>query len=231
MILFPSPPLPATFLRRDNRFRAAVLLDGRPVAAHVPNSGRLRELFVPGAQCYVTPNPHPGKTSHVLRLVAYAGTLVSVDARLPGALFVDALERCRLGDLFEGFARLQREVVRGDSRLDFLLTDAAGRRLWVETKSVTLVEDGVARFPDAPTARGTRHLRELMAAVEAGDRAAAVFVVQRPDAVAFAPHTAADPAFGATLLAVSAAGVQVLAYRCQVTPEGAAISGEIPVRL
>ncbi len=231
MISFPTTLLPASFLRRDNRFRATVLLDGREVAAHVPNSGRLGELFVPGARCYVTPNQNPGKTSHVLRLVEYAGTLVSVDARLPGPLFVDALERCRLGDLFLGYTDLRREVVRGDSRLDFLLTGSDGGRLWVETKSVTLVEEGVALFPDAPTARGARHLRELTAAVQTGDRAAVVFVVQRPDATAFATHFAADPTFGATLLQASAAGVRVSAFRCDVNSEGVEINGEIPVSL
>lgn len=231
MIPFPSPLRPAAFLRRDNRFRAAVLLDGCEAAAHVPNSGRLGELFVPGARCYVTPNRHPGRTSHVLRLVEFAGTLVSVDARLPGPLFVDAYERCRLGDLFLGYSRLQQEVVRGKSRLDFLLTGPDGGRLWVEAKSVTLINNGVALFPDAPTARGARHLRELTAAVQAGDRAAVVFVVQRVDAAAFAPHLAADPSFAATLLEAAAAGVRVSAYRCAVNPEGIEICGEIPVHL
>ena len=185
-----------------------MLLDGREVAAHVPNSGRLGELFVPGARCYVTPNQNPGKTSHVLRLVEYAGTLVSVDARLPGPLFVDTLERCRLGDLFLGYTDLRREVVRVTAA--WISPHGLGwRTAVVETKSVTLVEEGVALFPDAPTACGARHLRELTAAVQTGDRAAVVFVVQRPDATAFATHFAADPTFGATLLQASAAGVRV----------------------
>jgi len=228
VISFPASLQPAGFRRRENRFRATVRLDGRDVAAHVPNSGRLGELFVSDALCYVTPNSTPGKTTHVLRLVAYAGTLVSVDARLPGPLFENAFARGVLGGPFDRYVALRREVVRGDSRLDFLLTDAEEGRLWVEIKSVTLVEDGVARFPDAPTERGAKHLRELVAAVADGDRAAVVFVVQRADAHRFEPHAAADPVFEETLRAAAGAGVDVRAYRCAVTLAGIEIAGAIP---
>ncbi len=237
MLNFPRPLIRATFLRRENRFRAAVALaDGREVAAHVPNSGRLGELLTPGATCYVTSSPTPGKTSHVLRLVSYASGLVSIDARLPGPLFADAWARKALGAPFDRYTSLAREVTCGDSRLDFRLEGLDGRGCWVETKSVTLVGDaitglpaGVAFFPDAPTRRGVKHLAALMAARAAGDEAAVVFIVQRADARAFAPHPTADPAFGAALREAAAAGVGVHAFRCAVSLEGIEVAAEVQV--
>lgn len=236
MLSFPSPLLPATFLRRDNRFRATVRLDGAgETVAHVPNSGRLTELLVPDARCYVGANPRPGKTSHVLRLVAHAGVLVSVDARLTNPLFADAWRRGALGSPFSSSTDMRSEVALGDSRLDFLLTGPAGR-LWVEVKSVTLVgnpaagnADRVARFPDAPTVRGTKHLHALMQAGAARERAAVVFVVQRSDAESFATHHSADPVFAAALREAVSRGVHVHAYRCAVTLEGVALQQRIPV--
>jgi sugar fermentation stimulation protein A len=229
MIPLPHPLLPATFLRRENRFRAALLLDDGVVAAHIPNSGRLGELLVSGALCYLSVAADPARrTPYDLRLVSCAGTLVSVDARLPNLLLVDALERHAL-PAFDGYVHRQREAVRGHSRLDFLLQGEAASRLWVETKSVTLVEDDVALFPDAPTARGQKHLRELVAAVEAGDRAAIVFIVQRADAYRFAPHSAADPAFSAALARAVAAGVMARAYTCRVEMAGIELANEIGV--
>lgn len=237
MLAFPQPLIQATFLRRENRFRAAVALaDGREVAAHVPNSGRLGELLRPGTPCYVTSASAPGKTTHVLRLVSYAGVLVSVDARLPGPLFADAWARGALCEPFRRYNALVREVTRGNSRLDFRLDGPGGARCWVETKSVTLVGDattglpaGIAFFPDAPTQRGVKHLHALMAARAAGDEAAVVFIIQRPDAHAFAPHPTADPAFAEALRQVTAGGVKVYAFRCAVSLEGIEVVGEVEV--
>ncbi len=118
----------------------------------------------------------------------------------------------------------------GDSRLDFRLTGPEGV-CWVETKSVTLVEAGVACFPDVPTARGSRHLRELLAIVGQGQRAAVVFIVQREDAAAFAPAASVDPLFAETLVRVAAAGVEVRAYVCRVDLQAIMLDHAIPVRL
>lgn len=227
------PPLVrGRFVRRDNRFRATVLVDGREAWAHVPNSGRLTELFVRGRSVWLAPAEAPHrKTGYDLKLVEHpvpgrGEVLVSVDARLPNPLFAEALTSGRLPDF--SCATFAREVVLGDSRLDFCLEGDDGT-CWVETKSVTLVEEGTALFPDAPTARGRRHLRELQTAVAAGERAAVVFVVQRLDARSFAPHPTADTAFGDTLRTVAASGVDVRAYVCDVSHTTIAISHEIPV--
>ncbi len=239
MLAFPQPLIQATFLRRENRFRAAVALaDGREIAAHLPNSGRLGELLTPGAVCYVTSAAVPGKTTHVLRLVSYAGVLVSVDARLPGPLFADAWTRGALGEPFRRYNALAREVTHSTSRLDFRLDGPDAARCWAETKSVTLVGDattglpaGVAFFPDAPTQRGVKHLHTLMALRATGDEAAVVFIIQRPDAHAFAPHPTADPAFADALRQAAAAGVGICAFRCAVSVEGIEVVEAVDVVL
>jgi len=223
------PPLIAgRFLKRDNRFRVAVQLDDGPVAAHLPNSGRLTELLTPGRRCWLArlDAPHR-KTAFDLKLMEYAGVLVSVDARLPNPLFAEALAAEHLVP-FQGYRQVEREVTSGQSRLDFRLNGPPGV-CWVEVKSVTLVEQGVGRFPDAPTTRGARHLEELIAIVEAGERAAVVFVVQRPDAQRFVPHHRADPTFSATLREAAERGVEVHAWTCTVQRREITIAQPIPV--
>ncbi len=213
----PQPLLPATFIRRDNRFRATVRLDGREVWAHVPNSGRLHDLFIHGRPVWLHPAANPArKTPYDLKLVQTPAALVSVDARLPNPLFAEAVATGSLPEF--ACDEIRSEVRYGDSRLDFRL-DGSGGVCWVEVKSVTLVEAGVARFPDAPTARGSRHLRELMSIAARGQRAAVVFIVQRQDAQCFAPAATVDPHFAQTLARAAAAGVEVRAYACRVTPE------------
>jgi sugar fermentation stimulation protein A len=164
-----------------------------------------------------------------LKLVEYAGGLVSVDARLPNRLLAEALEEERLGP-FQGHISFEREVRLGQSRVDFQLQMPSGL-IWIEIKSVTLVEHSLALFPDAPTARGTRHVRELIEAVRDGDRAAIIFVIQRPDARRFAPYDAADPGFGEALRGAADSGVDVRAWTCHVSREAIRIAREIPVVL
>jgi sugar fermentation stimulation protein A len=232
LIEFAGPLFSAEFLRRDNRFRATVLLEGAEVSARIANPGRLTELCVPGHTCYVAPAAGPErKTRFDLCLIAYAGTLVSLDTRLPNALFEDALRRgCLSLPGYTADLRWRREVRLGESRIDFLLLPAGERPCWVETKSVSLIENGRALFPDAPTARGRRHLAELTAARAAGDQAMLVFIVQRDDALVVTPHPTADPAFSEALRRARAAGVQLLAYTCHVSLAGIEILREIEVQ-
>jgi sugar fermentation stimulation protein A len=230
-----SPLIPGVFLHRDNRFRVQVKVRGRVESAHLPNSGRLGELLVPGHKVWLAPadlrrNPHR-RTAYDLALVQFAERLVSVDARLPGNLVAEALHHGQLTG-FEGYATIQREVRLGDSRLDFRLdAELADPSCWIEVKSVTLVEKGTARFPDAPTLRGQRHLGELLGAVQRGDRAAVVFVVQRDDAQRFAPYDEADPDFGQILRQAAQAGVEVHAWRCRVSTEAIQLLDAISVIL
>jgi sugar fermentation stimulation protein A len=226
------PPLvEGRFIKRLNRFAALVDVERREYLAHVPNSGRMGELLVPGFRVLLLPAP-PGanrKTSFDLALVDTGNALSSADARLPNKLVAEALNQKRLPQ-FASYPVARAEQVFGASRLDFLLEGTEGKR-YVETKSVTLVEDGVGLFPDAPTIRGVKHLRSLMAAREQGHEAAVVFVIQRGDAEAFAPHDVADPLLGATLREAVAAGVDAWAYRCRVSEQCIILADEVPVRL
>ena len=215
------------FLKRDNRFRATVLVAGREAWAHVPNSGRLTDLFTPSRPVWLAPAASSlRKTAFDLKLVELGSRLVSVDARLPNPLFAEAIGAAVLPDL--DYPRAEREVTWGHSRLDFRLSGPAGV-CWVETKSVTLVENGVALFPDVPTGRGRRHLQALIELRRLGHRAVVAFIIQRPDAQGLAPHEQTDPQFAATLRQAVEAGVEARAFTCRVTLESIAIAGEAPV--
>jgi len=144
-------------------------------------------------------------------------------------LLAESIEAGRMAE-FPGYSRVRREVAYGESRLDLLLEDA-GLPCFVETKSVTLVEDGRALFPDAPTVRGVKHLNSLIQAKAAGYRAAVVFVVQRNDAKEFAPHDVADPLLGETLRRAVNAGVEAFSYCCQVSEREIQLANRIPVVL
>lgn len=223
--------VPGVFLSRPNRFRAEVQLDSRRASAHLANPGRLTELLVPGSKVWLreAAGPHR-KTSFDMVLVGHGDTLVSIDSHLPNALLRRALEAGRL-PWVSADASTQCEVRLGKSRLDFLMQDRDQSRAWIEAKSVTLVDGQVARFPDAPTRRGRRHVLELAAAVARGDAAIVVFVVQREDAECFAPNDTTDPDFGVALREAAAGGVEVRAIRCAVASSRVSLDREIPVFL
>ncbi len=222
--------VPGRFLRRLNRFAALVDVAGKEERVHVRNSGRLKELFVPGQPVLLERARTPGRsTRFTLALVRLCSGDVSADAHLPNVLVEAALREGRLAG-FGGYQILRREPILGRQRLDFLL-ERGTRRCLLEVKSVTLVERGVALFPDAPTLRGARHLKVLTAGRRRGLGAAILFVVQREDAVAFAPNWAADPVFGAALRRASAEGVRVQAVCCRVSPQEVRLGRGIPIRL
>ena len=214
------------FLSRPNRFIALVDIDGAETVCHVKNTGRCRELLVPGAEVYLVPGTAPGrKTPYDLVAVDKSGVLINMDAQAPNRVFAE------FARTFDPQALAVRPEFRfGDSRLDFCLTRPDGLHL-VEVKGVTLESGGHARFPDAPTERGVKHIRELMRAVEQGHRATAFFVVQMAQVTDFAPNDDTHPAFGAALRQAIAAGVQVVAYACRVTPDTMSIDRPVPVIL
>ena len=221
----------AIFVDRPNRFAAVVELRGTRVLVHVPNSGRMSELLEPGAAVHIAPAVAGAarKTRYDMVLVEHEGRLVSVDSRLPPRLVAEAIERDRVVEL-EGYDRIDREVRLGDSRIDMLLS-REGSSIYVETKSVNKVEDGAALFPDAATARGAKHIRSLLAAVESGHRAAVVFVIQREDAERLVPDQKSDPRFCETLTRAVDGGVEALAYRCSVTCDKITIGDRVSVVL
>lgn len=224
-----DPLIEGAFLQRLNRFAVSARISGSEQRAHLPNSGSLGELLVSGARLLLARRTGPRRsTEYDLIFVRHKEIWVSVDARLPNVLFAKAVNAGRIPSLAK-YEQVRAEVQYGDSRLDFLLTGAGMPDCLVEVKSCTLVEAGIARFPDAPTLRGARHLRELMAATAEGLRAVVLFVVQRPDAVAFAAHAQHDPAFAQTLRKAHSEGVEVYAYACDLAPPAITLTRSIPV--
>jgi len=224
-----SNVLNALFVRRLNRFAVSVMLSGREVTAHLVNSGRLRELLVPGSRVGVVYAARPGrKTDYTLVMTeARPGLWVSADARLPNTLFRNAFYEGRL-DRFGAYTSLQAEKAVGASRLDFVL-QGGSQDCFVEVKSVTLVQNRLALFPDAPTERGRKHVRELTSLVRSGYDAAVVFIVQRPDADAVMANREADKEFYTCLNQAQCAGVSIIGYRCVTGPSCVSIEKEIPV--
>ena len=217
------------FLERVNRFLARVEVDGREVDVHVANSGRMKELFVPGWRVLVRPvSGDHRKTKFDLVLVDMGNALASADARMPNPLLAEGVANGHLQQ-FAGYTDMRREVIFGDSRLDLMLEGPSGL-CYIEAKSVTLVTNGVALFPDAPTIRGAKHLRTLETVLEAGHRAAVVFVVQRPDASAFATSDPSDPDLADALRSAVAAGVEAYAYNCEVTERSIRLDQALPIR-
>lgn len=213
------------FVSRPNRFIAHVEISGRDTVCHVKNTGRCRELLVPGAEVVLEKAENPArKTGWDLVAVYKNGNLINMDAQAPNALAAEYLPA-----LFPG-AAIKPECVYGDSRLDFRVDGPDGVS-YVEVKGVTLEEDGLAKFPDAPTARGAKHLRELTRAVSQGYGAYILFVIQMSGCRAFAPNDAADPEFGRALRAARAAGVKVLTVSCRVTETSMTPLSPVPLLL
>lgn len=215
------------FLARPNRFIAKVEIDGQEETVHVKNTGRCRELLMPGAEVWCRFDPNPmRKTRYDLITVRKGGRLINMDSQAPNAAAKEWLLSGGLGKI----ENLKAESVRGDSRFDFSFTKD-GKLCFLEVKGVTLENDNVCAFPDAPTERGVRHLRGLTALARQGCGAYVLFVIQMPDVKYLHPNDATDPAFGAALRAAAEAGVQVLAMDCAVTEDTMEIRLPVLVKL
>lgn len=216
------------FLSRPNRFIAMVETEQGMERVHVKNTGRCRELLVPGTTVYLAKGENPNrKTAWDLVTVNKNGLLINMDAQAPNALFH---EWAAAGGFLPDVTKIRPEYRYGDSRLDFCLETPKGIHL-VEVKGVTLEEGGAARFPDAPTERGVKHIGELERAVKAGLDATLFFVVQFQNARSVAPNDETHPAFGAALRQAAAGGVRVCAWDCTVTPTCVEICRSVPVIL
>lgn len=218
------------FLERPNRYLAKVTIQGMEVFAHVPDPGRLPGLMLPGRRVRLIHNPGPRrKTDHTLVLVRHGSIWVSVFPAFANVLVKDALAGGRLSFL-TGYETFSSEVKMGKSRFDFKL-EFAGGPAYVEVKSVSLVENTVGKFPDAPTERGVKHLRELIELRKKGDRAAVLFVSQRPDARSIIPNDAVDPKFGDWLRKAHERGVELYGLNCKVTASSVTLNDPVGVVL
>jgi sugar fermentation stimulation protein A len=219
---------PAVFISRPNRFIAKVEVDGQEETVHVKNTGRCKELLLPGRTVWLEEGSNPNrKTKYDLIAVDKDGLLVNMDAQAPNKVFAEwAMD----GKFIPNLTLLRPETTWGSSRFDFYW-EAGERKGFVEVKGCTLEENGFCRFPDAPTERGVKHLNELTACLSEGYEAAVCFIIQMDGMKEFSPNDATHPAFGDALRAAQAAGVQVLALGCAVEQDSLRITHHIPVAL
>lgn len=222
-----SNMVPGVFLDRPNRFIALVEIDGAVETVHVKNTGRCRELLPKGARVYCQRSDNPArKTKYDLISVEKNGRLINMDSQAPNAAAGEWLRSGGLGRV----ENLRAETVHGDSRFDFSFI-LEGRPCFLEVKGVTLEEDGVCAFPDAPTERGAKHLRGLTQAAAEGYGAYVLFVIQMENVRYLCPNETTDPDFALALRQAAAAGVHVLAVECRVTPETMTLTKRVPVKL
>ena len=217
-----------SFLCRVNRFIAKCSLNGEEITVHVKNTGRLRELLIPGALCWLEKSGNPArKTAYDLVAVEKDGRIINIDSQAPNLIALEWVTQGGLGEV----SHVRSEVTWGDSRFDLGCQTGETQHL-IEVKGVTLFDgQGVAVFPDAPTSRGTKHLHGLIEAARTGMKASLLFVIMKEDAVALVPNDLTDPAFSAALREAAASGVQLIAACCRVTADRAEIVRTVPIRL
>ena len=223
----------AVFLRRPNRFIAEVLVDGVPTTVHVKNTGRCRELLTEGATVYLEKGDNPQrKTPYDLvavekQLPGGNTLLINMDSQAPNEA---AAEFLRSGVIFPDATSIRREVTKGNSRFDFLI-EQGEKNTYLEVKGCTLENDGIASFPDAPTERGVKHIEELIDLKNEGYGAAILFIIQMKGITEFRPNDSTHRAFGDALRRAIAAGVDILAYDCIITPDTMTVDQPIEVKL
>lgn len=217
------------FQSRPNRFIAMVDIDGKVETCHVKNTGRCKELLLPGAEVYLEKSGNPNrKTAYDLVGVKKGKVLINMDSQAPNQAVKEWLEK---EVYFKNITYLKPEYKYGNSRVDFYLETAEERKIFIEVKGVTLEEEGVARFPDAPTLRGIKHMKELEQAVQQGYEAYILFVIQMKGIKWFEPNDRTHLEFGDTLRQVAKNGVGVLAYDCSITKESMELDMPVEVRL
>ncbi len=230
---FPQPLVRGVLVRRYKRFFADVVLDdGTELTAHCPNPGAMLGLNTPGLPAWLSKSDDPKrKLAHTLELVEADGGLVGINTLHPNRIVAEALAGGAIPEV-AGYATHRREVRYGaNSRVDFLLEHPERTPCWLEVKNCHLRRAGtLAEFPDCVAARSLKHLKELTAMVEAGERAVMLFVIQRTDCDVFAACAELDPAYARGLEQAAADGVEVLAYRCAITPERVTLADRIPWR-
>ena len=216
------------FLRRPNRFIADVEINGEGIRVHVKNTGRCRELLVPGARVLLTKSGNPKRKTPYDLVAVYKGSrLINMDSYAPNIVFGEYLRSGALGFVPDF---VKPECTHGDSRFDFYF-EVGDRRIFAEIKGVTLESGGVVRFPDAPTERGRKHLRGLARCVDEGYEAWAVFIVQMENVLYFEPNCATDPEFAEALRDAEKSGVRILSYDCKVRENSLNIGNPVEIRL
>lgn len=220
----------AIFLIRPNRFLAHVLVDGKEEIVHVKNTGRCKEILQEGTKVILEEAANKErKTKYSLIAACKGDVLINIDSQVPNAVVYESIRDNRIKEL-PAVTKLTREVVYGNSRFDIYF-EAGERKGFIEVKGVTLESDGVAMFPDAPTERGTKHIYEMIKAVQKGYEGYIFFLIQMKGVRYFTPNTMRDPKLSEALSIARDQGVSVLAYDCVVTEDGIELGAEVKIQL
>lgn len=219
------------FLERPNRFIAYVDLDGEKVKCHVPNTGRLKEILIPGAKVILRIEDNPNRKTKYSLIAGYKdGRLINIDSQIPNKVIGEALNKGLIKELKE-YNKISPEKTYNKSRFDFLLENHKGNKYFLEVKGVTLEHDFISSFPDAPTVRGRKHINELIDAKKEGYGAGIMFLIQMENMKAFTPATNKDPEFTKVLKKAKENGVDIFAYDTFVTEKSIDINKRIEIIL
>lgn len=214
------------FLERPNRFIAHCLIDGKDEVCHVKNTGRCRELLQKGVEVFLEKSPNPNrKTQYDLVSVVKDNKIINMDSQIPNYVVEESLDK-----IFDNIVFIKREYKYGNSRFD-IFVETETEKIFVEVKGVTLENDGVVRFPDAPTERGIKHLKELQKAVKDGYRACVVFLIQMEDVKYFEPNYETHREFAVELKNAYENGVEIYAFDSVVTPEEIVMNKRIKIKM
>ncbi len=216
------------FISRPNRFIANVEINGKTELCHVKNTGRCREMLISGAKVVLEESPNPARKTKYDLISVYKGSrLINMDSQAPNKIFG---EYVRESGLFGKITLLRPETKYKNSRFDFYIENET-EKIFVEVKGVTLEKDGAVFFPDAPTERGVKHIKELISAKAEGFRAGVVFIVQMENADYFSPSDENHPEFASALREAARLGVEIYAFSCRVTPDSAVLDKPVEIRL
>ena len=227
-----GPLVSGTFIERPNRFITLVKVNQKIVRSHLPDPGRLKELLIPGVEVLLRPasNQLKRKTKFSTVMVRFEGRLISLVSALPNKFVKECLEKSVL-PMFKNYRLIRSEIPHGNHRFDFLLNNHEGFKFYLEVKSVTYVKNGIARFPDAITARGTRHVVTLSELMQSGINSGILFVCQRDDPASFEPMWDRDPIFSKALFEASKMNVNIWCISTTVTETEITFKRQIPVNL
>ncbi|SNX54316.1 DNA/RNA nuclease SfsA [Thermoanaerobacterium sp. RBIITD] len=225
-----NPIIKGKFIKRINRFEAYVDIDGEVTLTHVPNTGRCKEIFIPGATVILEKRLKPGrKTPYEIEFVYKGERLISIDSQVPNKVVLENIKGEKISQ-FRGYDIIEREKTFGNSKFDIMLLND-NEIFYIEVKGVTLEENGIAMFPDAPTERGTKHMMELKKVKENGMRAAVVFLIQMDDIEYFTPNIKTDKKFTDALRDAVNTGVEAYAFCCDVKENYIDIKDEVEIKL
>lgn len=221
----------ARFIRRPNRFQAYVELDGEDLMVHVPNTGRNKEILVPGYTVVLREESNPLRKTKYDLIAGYKGSrLINIDSQIPNKVVDEALKTGKI-EALKQYTNIKREKTFGNSRFDFKLEDEKGNEYYLEVKGVTYEEKGKTAFPDAPTERGRKHLLELVEALESGRGAGVLFLIQMDGVDYFTPHDEMDKLFGEALRYAHHSGVDIFAYDCKLGDNFITLNSPVEIKL